>query len=162
MAPQKTKNQALRPSRRAWFSPHHSEEALRHRRRASYYTCTLLFAGGSVGAVRRVAGPSTTAGTAACARITSGAGITPLFAGAIAGAAAVLAAGILAVAGLITGIGIVSAGNRADCRRSPQAAHQAYRRVPAEPFRCFRRPQPPFPAGCPASPSRESALRRSR
>ena len=84
MAPQKTKNQALRPSRRVWFSPHHSEEALRHRRRASYYTCTLLFAGGSVGAVRRVAGPSATAGTAACARITSGAGITPLFAGAIA------------------------------------------------------------------------------
>ena len=112
MVPQKTKNQTLRPSRRVWLSPHHSEEALRHRLRASYYTCTLLFAGGSVGAVRRVAGPSVTAGTAACARITSGAGITPLFAGAIAGAAAVLAAGILAVAGLITGIGIVSAGNR--------------------------------------------------
>lgn len=110
--PRKPKNQTLRLGRRVWFSPHHSEEALRHRRRASYYTCILLFAGGSVGAVRRVAGPSVTAGTAACARITSGAGITPLFAGAIAGAAAVLAAGILAVAGLITGIGIAVGRNR--------------------------------------------------
>ena len=111
MVPQKTKNQTLRPSRRVWLPPQRgSPPGIAGG--LPIILCTLLFAGGSVGAVRRVAGPSVTAGTAACARITSGAGITPLFAGAIAGAAAVLAAGILAVAGLITGIGIVSAGNR--------------------------------------------------
>lgn len=131
MVPQKTKNQTLRPSRRVWLSPHHSEEALRHRRRASIilalsYSPVVPSVPLDVSPV-----PSVTAGTAACARITFGAGITPLFAGAIAGAAAVLAAGILAVAGLSTGIGIVSAGNRsipwsADCRRSPRLLVKAY------------------------------------
>ena len=50
--------------------------------------------------------------------------LAALFAGAIAGAAAVLAAGILAVAGLITGIGIAVGRNRGIRGLLTVAAHR--------------------------------------